>query len=62
MIAYRHDGLQPFKIAVKLDGRIVGNIRRNPDGLYFYQPRGNGPAGAFFRSVEAVKRSIEGSE
>lgn len=59
MITYKHDGLHPFKITVKLEGKNVGYIRRAKDG-YFYRPIG-GDEGEHFASVEAVKFSIEAS-
>lgn len=58
MITYRHDGLKPFKITVKLDGKVVGHIRRDTERRYFYKPLG-GLGGESFDTVEQVKASLE---
>lgn len=61
-ISYRHDGLSPFKITVKVDGKVAGAILRTPGGAsYYYKPRG-GDGGVAFPSVELVKRSLESDE
>lgn len=61
-ITYRHDGLKPFKITVKLSGKVVGHIKKSDvQPGYFYQPKGaKFITGGTFPTVEAVKRSIEG--
>lgn len=64
MISYRQDGLKPFKITVKLSGKVVGHIKRE-DNLsgYYYQPKGSATArGPAMPSVQAVKASIERGE
>jgi len=57
-ITYRHDGLQPFRITVKIDGKIAGSIRRGAAGYYYRTKAGN--EGERFATVEAVKASLEG--
>jgi hypothetical protein len=58
MITYRHDGLSPFQITVKLEGKVVGRILRQKNSGYFYRPLG-GKAGDFFDTPEACKQSLE---
>lgn len=50
-------GVRLWGIDVRLDGRIVGDIRMNVNG-YFYKPTGRKP-GETFPTIEAVKRSLE---
>jgi hypothetical protein len=57
-ISYLHRGLQPFRIDVRVDGKITGRIGRDESG-YFYRARG-GFTGSHFSTVEAVKASLEG--
>ena len=61
MITYRHDGLSPFKITVKVDGRVAGRIERHDDG-FRYKPKGalNSMCGPTLPTPEAVKADIEG--
>jgi hypothetical protein len=61
MITYRHDGLQPFRITVKNDRKIVGFIKRNDDGKYYYNPARTLTRGEPFATVEEVKASLEGA-
>ena len=60
MITYRHDGLNPFKITVKIEGRVAGHILRE-DGMYFYRSKGalSSMYGERMATVDAVKRSLE---
>lgn len=46
-------------IQVKLDGRVVGAIRRDSGGWY-YQPKGSKAKGEQFHALADVKHSIEG--
>ena len=64
MITYRQDGLQPFKITVKLSGKVVGYIKREKDGSgYYYVPRGVKVfTSATYPSVQAVKAHIESGQ
>lgn len=50
-------GDRHWDIDVRLDGKIVGEIRRVATG-YCYKPKGRKP-GDVFPSVEAVKQSLE---
>jgi len=59
-ITYKHHGLQPFRVEVRLDGKRVGNIHRDERG-YFYRPNA-GNEGERFDTIEAVKASIEGTD
>jgi hypothetical protein len=43
---------------VRLDGRIVGEIRQDSGGWY-YQPKGTKARGPSWRNLERVKRDIE---
>jgi hypothetical protein len=45
-------------IAVRLDGRKVGEIRMLPNGFKYY-PRGAKTGGESFPSLEACKSSLE---
>lgn len=58
MISYRHDGSSPFKITVKLEGKVVGHIKRDTEGRYFYKPK-SGLGGISFDTVDEVKASLE---
>jgi hypothetical protein len=44
-------------VAVRLDGRVVGLIRKDDQG-YVYKPTG-GAAGAHFPTLAECKRSLE---
>lgn len=57
MIAYQKckDG----KLAVRLDGRIVGHIKKNPGTGWYYQPKGSRSKGEVLPTVQDVKRSLE---
>lgn len=61
MITYRHDGLQPFRITVKNDRRIVGHIKRDDTG-YYYTPARTTLRGESFATVDGVKASLEGRD
>lgn len=51
------------KISVKLDGKVVGNIRASGDG-YAYFPKGSrrGYAPEAFKTMREVQRSLEGDQ
>ena len=44
---------------VKLEGKYVGEIKRNGDGFAYY-PRGQHYHGEVFSTVEEVKQSVKG--
>ena len=48
-----------YKIQVKLDGKMIGEIRQVSGG-YQYFPKGQKIGGAVYGSIEAVKRSLHG--
>jgi len=52
---YKAEG-NPVK--VKLDGRVIGEIRRVPEGWQYY-PKGRKNGGDVFSSYARVKQSIE---
>lgn len=57
MITY--DESKGFPIRVKLEGKIVGDIRRDlATGKFFYRPK-RGGRGDLFATVAEVKRSLE---
>lgn len=58
MITYRHDGLMPFRVTVKLDGKVVGHILRPHRDEYRYKPLG-AKWGDAFDTLEAVQASLE---
>lgn len=60
MITYRHDGMMPFKVTVKLEGKIVGKIVRPARDAYQYVAKG-GQKGEIYDTLEAVKASLEGN-
>lgn len=49
------------KIAVRLEGKLIGHIRGglNGTGGFRYHPKGSRLSGDEFSSIEKVKRSIE---
>lgn len=68
-ITYVHRGLQPFAIAVHMDGKRVGTIKREakpgsnvkPTFDYFYlSHKPNSPLVPRFATIDEVKASIEG--
>jgi hypothetical protein len=46
------------RVSVKLDGRVVGDIREERDG-YRYFPRRSKDGGLLFPTLSACKRSLE---
>lgn len=58
MITYLHCGLMPFKVKVKLDGKLVGWIFRPECDQYYYKPKG-GLCGEMFDTLEGVQESLE---
>lgn len=58
MIGYRKckDG----SIAVQLEGRTAGHIKKNYGTGWYYQPRGSRQKGDVLPTVQDVKRSLEG--
>lgn len=58
MISYRHDGLNPFRVTVKLDGKTVGHILHPARDQYHYRTR-SGVVGDTFDTLEGVKESLE---
>jgi hypothetical protein len=65
MITYR-DQTKPdtnrVRIAVYLDGKLRGHIKGEFDGRFAYYPKGSRIVGQSFRTLDAVKASIEGTE
>lgn len=65
MITYK-DQTKPdtncARIAVYVDKRLAGHIKGTFDGRFAYQPKGSYSAGRSFRTVEAVKASLEGKD
>lgn len=61
MITYEHNVGKNNDIAVKLDGKLSGKIVFS-DGGFRYHPKGSKLVGDEFRSLAAVKASIEGRE
>lgn len=51
-------GERSWNIDVRLDGKIVGDIRHSVNG-YYYKPKGR-KQGETFPTLEQVKRSLEG--
>ncbi len=58
MITYQKQGK---RIAVKLDGKVTGYIRKVETQYAYFVKKGN-YAGDLLGSIAAVKRSIEGRE
>lgn len=58
MITYTPEKL-PGIITVKLDGKVVGHIRKGEDG-FRYTPKGQRVGGEAFETLRDCKRSIEG--
>ncbi len=46
------------RIAVKLDGRPIGEIRQVPGGWQYF-PKGHKEGGDVFPTLEGCKRSLE---
>jgi hypothetical protein len=57
MISYLHLGLEPFKIAVRVEGKKRGFIRRDGVGYFYTAKRGH--RGKSYPTVEACKASLE---
>lgn len=49
----------PFKMAVRLDGKVVGHVLSRARDQYFYQPKGRTAPGVTFDTLEAVQESLE---
>lgn len=64
MIAYENQngkkirGVRSWDIDVRIDGKIVGEIKSVATG-YFYKPTGSRKTGEVFETLAAVKRSLE---
>ena len=50
------------RIAVYVDGRLAGHIKGTFDNRFAYTPKGSRIAGESFKTVDAVKASLEGTE
>ncbi len=61
MITYKNAPSSARYIAVYLDGRISGWIKRSRVGKFYYQPKGSILRGESFDTLAEVKQSIEGS-
>lgn len=48
----------PFKMAVRLDGALVGHILSRETDAYFYQPKGSRDHGDTFDTLEACMESL----
>lgn len=62
MIEYEFvQGRKDWHINVRLNKKVVGRIKRNGDGFAYF-PKGarKGVAGEIFKTVDEVKRSLEG--
>lgn len=49
---------KPYGIIVRLDGKRVGTILKDPDG-YYYLPYGSTTKGQVYSTLAEVKRSLE---
>lgn len=58
MITYHETKSPTWRITVKLDRKVVGQIRNVAGGFQFF-PKGKDKGGDILPSVKAVKRSIE---
>lgn len=48
----------PFKMAVRLDGKVAGHILSEKTDSYFYQPNGSRVRGETFDTFDACAESL----